>query len=67
MDVILRAPISHEQRLRLARAWVAACAVPRFGERAVFIKADCWHFRYVQFLQEAFSRGSLDLSFSRAD
>ena len=54
LDVILRAPISDDDRLRLARAWVAACTTPRFGERAVFIKADCWHFRYVQFLQKAF-------------
>ncbi len=54
LDVILRTPISHEERLRLARAWVTACTVPRFGERAIFIKADCWHFRYVEFLQEAF-------------
>lgn len=54
MDTILRAPISDKERLQWVRAWVAACAYPRFGERSVFIKADCWHFRYVEFLQEAF-------------
>lgn len=54
MDTILRAPIPHDDRLRLARAWVAACAWARSGERSVFIKADCWHFRYVPFLREAF-------------
>jgi hypothetical protein len=54
MDAILRVPISHEERIRLARAWAAACAYPRFGEHAVFIKADCWHLQYSEFLQEAF-------------
>ena len=54
LDIILRAPWPDKDRLRIARAWVAACAHPRFGERFVFVKADCWHFRFVPFLQEAF-------------
>jgi hypothetical protein len=54
LDIILRARLPREERIRWARAWVTACARPRTGERAIFIKADCWHFRETSFFQEAF-------------
>ena len=59
LDAILRAhqlvpSLSRELQVTWLRAMVESLGQPRAGERAFYIKTDCWHVHQLDLLREAF-------------